>query len=98
MRHTALLSDEALDTLEILLKAMEHSGFIPAQVRALLAILLPKAAMGTGPIANFPSCMRMRGGCRHCEEDRREAAHYRDYSEDPFVLHNEFPARNDYVM
>ena len=79
VRHFSLLCDTGLRVLSVLFLAMEASGKIPAQVRALLVILLPKPTGGTRPIDLFPAVMRLWGRCRRSVAEAWESAHDRDY-------------------
>ena len=64
VRQLALLSDEGLEVLGLILHAVETAGKWPTQVRTLLVVLLAKPTGGFRPIALFAAVFRVWGRAR----------------------------------
>jgi hypothetical protein len=58
VRHLALLPDDALIVLAIIILVVEQLGVLPSQVQRLLIFLIPKATGGRRPIMLAPALYR----------------------------------------
>ena len=79
MRHYALLDDEGLSALAIILEAIESIGWLPPQLRLVLVLLIEKATGGLRPIGIFVSLYRLWGKARRPICDKWEAGNDRIY-------------------
>ncbi len=79
MRHYALLSDEALETLADILLVVEYLGHLPGQLRFTVMPLIAKARGGHRAIASLVSLYRLWSRLRREEARKWEAAHDRPY-------------------
>ncbi len=78
-RHIGRLSDGALDTLGIILAAVERSGAWPRQISLIVATLLPKPAGGFRPIGLAPAVYRLWSKARRTTTDEWERRHTRPF-------------------
>ncbi len=78
-RQLGKLSDEALDTLGLLLAAVERSGIWPRQISLIVATLLPKLAGGFRPIGMAPAVYRLWSKGRRIVADEWEQRHRRPF-------------------
>ena len=79
MRHFAMLCDQALVTLAIIFEVVEMIGQLPAQLRAILFALIPKARGGLRPIALFCGPYRLWARARRHYARAWEVAWRRPY-------------------
>ena len=73
VRHLALLPDEALLALAVILLVVEQLGVLPSQVQRLLIFLIPKATGGRRPIMLAPALYRWWARARRPLAERWEA-------------------------
>ena len=73
VRRLALLPDEALLALAVILLVVEQLGVLPSQVQRLLIFLIPKATGGRRPIMLAPALYRWWARARRPLAERWEA-------------------------
>ncbi len=78
-RQLGSLSDGSLDTLGIVLAAVEVSGIWPRQISLVVATLLPKPAGGYRPIGLAPAVYRLWSKARRTTADEWEQRHRRSF-------------------
>ncbi len=78
-RALAALSDGALQTLALILQAVEVSGRWPRQLRLVVTALLPKPKGGFRPIGILPAAYRLWAKARRGLADQWEAEHARPF-------------------
>ncbi len=78
-RQLGKLSDASLDTLGIVLAAVERSGVWPRQVSLIVATLIPKPAGGFRPIGLAPAVYRLWSKARRTIADEWEQRHRRPF-------------------
>ena len=75
VRHLALLPDEALAVLALLIMVIEALGCLPTQVQRLLIFLIPKSTGGRRPIMLAPALYRWWTRVRRPLAEEWDAAH-----------------------
>ncbi len=78
-RHISCLSEEALQSLSLILAAVEASAMWPTQVSLIVAALLPKPAGGFRPIGLAPAVYRVWSKARRLEADAWEKKYPRAF-------------------
>lgn len=79
LRHLAILSDQGLEVLAVILQAVERTGRVPPQLRFNLVALFPKPTGGFWPIGIFPAVYRLLGKARRSVCAQWESQHDRPY-------------------